>query len=95
MGIIFSDKQKRVQIKDLLKQAQGKIILSRLQAGRMINEYGCNVPYRLSDAELELLKDEWIYIEANDCWFARFEKPVNEIRKLLGLPEQSMNPFMI
>ena len=91
MGIIFSDKARHVQIKDLLGSPQGRVILNRLQAGRDggdIMGFG-SVPHRLSQEDLELLKDEWIYFEANDdCWYARFEKPVNEIRAILGLEPQ-------
>lgn len=94
MGIIFSDKARRVQIKELLGTPQGKMILGRLQAGRIKYPGGGSGPYRLSDEDLEILKDEWIYVEAtDDCWYARFEKPVNEIRALIGLPPQSNNPL--
>lgn len=89
-GIIFSDKAIRCQVKDLLNDPLGKLILSRLQAGRLGNG-----PYRLSDEELEILKDEYIYYEDDgDCYYARFEKPTNEIRKILNLSPQSDNPFI-
>jgi len=92
-GIIFSDKATRCQIKDLLN-TENQFILNRLQAGRIITDSGANVPYRLSPEELEKLKDEYIYYEDNgDAYYARFEKPVNAIRKLLGLPEQDENPL--
>ena len=94
-GIVFSDKQKRAQIKDLLNASGGMLILRRLQAGRMITANGANVPYRLSDEELKKLQDEFIYYEQDidGTMYARFEKPVNEIRELLGLEPQDQNPF--
>lgn len=88
-GIIFSDKAIRCQVKDLLNDPEKKIILNRLQAGR-----DGNGPYRLSDEELEVLQDEYIYYEDDgDCYYARFEKPTAEIRKILNLSPQSDNPF--
>ena len=96
-GILFSDKAKRAQIKDLLNAPGGMLILRRLQAGRMIASNGMNIPYRLSDAELKKLENEYIYYEQghDGTMYARFEKPVNEIRKLLGLDEQDPNPFSL
>ena len=91
MGIIFSDRAQRCQIKDLLNDPKSRFILNRLQAGRDGGDdmgFG-SMPHRLSAEELEILKDEWIYFEeSGDCWYARFEKPVNEIRELLGLEPQ-------
>lgn len=93
MGIIFSDKKKRCQIKDLLNTPMESLVLSRLQAGRYINERGMNVPYRLDHDELELLQDEWIYYElSGDVYYAYFEKPIAEIRDKLELPVQHINP---
>ncbi len=94
-GIVFSDKAKRAQIKDLLNTPGGMLILRRLQAGRMLTANGVNVPYRLSDEELKKLENEFIYYEQglDGTMYARFEKPVNEIRELLGLEPQDPNPF--
>ena len=94
-GIVFSDKAKRAQIKDLLNAPGGMLILRRLQAGRMLSSTGVNVPYRLSDEELKKLENEYIYYEhdSDGTVYARFEKPVNEIRELLGLPPEDQNPF--
>jgi len=64
------------------------IILRQLQAGRK-KEGNMNVPYRLSDEELDLLKGEWIYYwDDGDRYYAAFEKDANEIRALLNLPPQ-------
>lgn len=91
-GIVFSDKATRCQIKDLLNEPGGLLILRRLQAGRMRAANGMNIPYRLSDAELKKLQNEYIYYESDgDAWYARFEKPINDIRALLGLEPQSNN----
>ena len=94
-GIVFSDKAKRTQIKDLLNAPGGMLILRRLQAGRMTGDNGMSIPYRLSDEELKKLQDEFIYYEydGDGTVYARFEKPVNEIRELLGLPPEDQNPF--
>jgi len=94
-GIIFSDRAKRAQIKDLLNAPGGLLILRRLQAGRMKTTSGLNVPYRLSDDELKKLENEYIYYEQDrdGTMFARFEKPTNEIRELLGLEPEDPNPF--
>jgi len=94
-GIVFSDKAQRVQIKDLLG-TEDEYILNRLQAGRDGGDamgFG-STPHRLSKEDLNLLKDEWIYIEDDgECWWACFEKPVAEIRKLLGLDENLKEDF--
>lgn len=94
-GIIFSDKAKRAQIKDLLNAPGGMLILRRLQAGRMRSANGINVPYRLSNEELKKLENEYIYYEqdSDGTMYARFEKPVNEIRELLGLDPEGEDPF--
>lgn len=98
MGIIFSDKARHVQVKSLLGTPQGKLILSRLSAGRDGGDklgFG-SAPHRLSPEELEKLKDEWIYFESDgDCWYANFERPTDEIRAVLGLEPQDMlgNPL--
>lgn len=93
MGIIFTNNKKKTTVGELLKTPRGRLIASRLQAGR-VQEGNVNRPYRLNDEELMKLKDEVVYWEANnDCYYAYFEKPVNEIRAILGLEPQSDNPF--
>lgn len=91
-GIVFSDNAQRCQIKDLIDSPEGRLILKRLQVGREGNGdslgFGSYPRYLKAD-EIEKLKDEWIYYEdSGDCWYARFEKPVNEIRAILGLEPQ-------
>lgn len=93
--MIFTDKARRLQIRDLLG-TEDEWMLNRLQAGRTgpVGLFGIgSQPYRLSKEELIKLKDEYIFIdEESDCVYARFEKPVNEIRAILGLEPQD-NPF--
>jgi len=96
MGIIFSNKQQKVQIKDLLNTPLECLILSRLQAGREILPNGVNAPYRLNKEQLELLQDEYIWYELDESegvYYARFDKPVVEIRKILNLPIEHVNPL--
>jgi len=84
----MQNNKRRIQIKDLLKVKNGKVILHTLQAGR-VRDNNVDRPYRLSDEELELLKDEYIYFwDDGDRYYASFEKSVNEIRALLNLPPQ-------
>jgi len=95
MGIIFSNKANKTTVGEMLNKGNfGRMILGRLQAGRVVDN-GVNRPYRLNAEELEKFKDEVIFYEANDegIYYAHFEKPVNEIREILGLAPQ--NPFDI
>ena len=84
--------EKKTTVGELLKTPTGRIIASCLQAGR-VQRGIANLPYHLSNEELLKLKDEVVYWEADDeRYYADFEKPVNEIREILGLEPQD-DPF--
>ena len=86
MGIAFSPNASRMTVREALTRTDGRIIVNRLQAGRV--QQGCtNRPHRLTDDEIQLVLDEEILVEVDDCYYASFVKPTSEICKILNRPE--------
>lgn len=86
MGIIFSNNANRMTVREALNRTDGRIIVNRLQAGR-VQQGLVNRPHRLTDDEIQLVLDEEILVETDDCYYATFVKPTAEICKLLNRPE--------
>ena len=80
--------ERTMTIKELLTLENGRLIAGCLQAGRiqrgnMIK----NIPNCLSDEELIKLQDEVVIVtDDGDRWFCLFDKPVEQICKILNRP---------
>lgn len=85
MGCVFLNSN-QMTVREALQRADGRIIVGRLQAGR-IQKGLVNKPHRLTDDEIQLLLDEEILVEIDDCYYAAFVKPTSEICKILNRPE--------
>ena len=85
MGCVFLNSN-QMTVREALQRADGRIIVGRLQAGR-IQKGLVNKPHRLTDDEIQLLLDEEILVEIDDCYYASFVKPTSEICKILNRPE--------
>ena len=85
MGCVFLNSN-QMTVREALQRADGRIIVSRLQAGR-IQKGLVNKPHRLTDDEIQLVLDEEILVEIDDCYYADFVKPTSEICKILNRPE--------
>lgn len=78
------------KVKDFLYDPKRKhLVLHGLQIGRIKTSWGSKPEYP-TDEQLEILKDEEIFVDKDDdeIYWSFFIKPVDEIRAILGLEPQ-------